>query len=41
MQFELAGNSSQLKDFFSPYLILRVIAVRQEVVENVDLFEGQ
>lgn len=29
------------KTFFSPYFILRVIAVRQEVVENVDSFESQ
>lgn len=41
MQFELAEYSSQLKDLFSPYFILRVIVVRQEVIENVDSFEGK
>lgn len=41
MQFELAEYSNQLKDLFSPYFILRVIVVRQEVIENVDSFEGE
>lgn len=41
MQFELAGNSSQLKDLFSSYFILRVVVVRQEVIENVDSFESK
>lgn len=41
MQFELVGNSSQLKDLFSPYLILRVIVVRQEVIENVDSIKSK
>lgn len=41
MQFELAGKSSHLKDLFSPYFILRVIVVRQEVIENVDSFESK
>lgn len=41
MQFELAEYSNQLKDLFSPCFILRVIVVRQEVIENVDSFEGE